>query len=132
MLTENRWAGRISSADYSGGAPRSDPMALPKRIEYRQPRVRGSSVGATVGPRACPRRLIVAARNARVRNPDLESLREQLRRHPCHPRWRCRGSGSPGGALPAHRTATTRSCRERFAAATNSLARTFDRNRRAC
>ncbi|ETZ96820.1 putative helicase helY domain protein [Mycobacterium kansasii 662] len=29
VLTENRWAGRISSADYSGGAPRSDRWHCP-------------------------------------------------------------------------------------------------------
>lgn len=39
VLTEHRWAGRISSADYSGTTPVGS-MTLPKRVEHRQPRVR--------------------------------------------------------------------------------------------
>ncbi len=40
VLTENRWAGRISSADYSGASAPVGSMTLPKRVEHRQPRVR--------------------------------------------------------------------------------------------
>ena len=40
VLTENRWAGRISSADYSGASAKVGTMTLPKRVEHRQPRVR--------------------------------------------------------------------------------------------
>ena len=40
VLTEHRWAGRISSADYSGASAPVGSMSLPKRVEHRQPRVR--------------------------------------------------------------------------------------------
>src|SRR5262249_42725040 len=40
VLTENRWAGRISSADYSDASAPLGSMTLPKRVEHRQPRVR--------------------------------------------------------------------------------------------
>ncbi|WP_264000576.1 DEAD/DEAH box helicase, partial [Mycolicibacillus trivialis] len=40
VLTEHRWAGRISSADYPGATPPLGTMRLPKRVEHRQPRVR--------------------------------------------------------------------------------------------
>ena len=40
VLTEHRWAGRISSADYSGESAPMGTMQLPKRIEHRNPRVR--------------------------------------------------------------------------------------------
>src|ERR1700734_1412127 len=40
VLTENRWAGRISSSDYSGESAPVGSMTLPKRVEHRQPRVR--------------------------------------------------------------------------------------------
>ena len=40
VLTENRWAGRISSADYSGASAPIGSMPLPKRVEHRNPRVR--------------------------------------------------------------------------------------------
>src|SRR6201988_2079249 len=40
VLTEHRWAGRISSADYSGASAPVGSMTLPKRGEHRQPQVR--------------------------------------------------------------------------------------------
>src|ERR1700737_3478002 len=40
VLTENRWAGRISSADYADASAPLGSMTLPKRVEHRQPRVR--------------------------------------------------------------------------------------------
>src|SRR4030095_8276500 len=40
VLTEDRWAGRISSADYSGAAEPLGSMPLPKRVEPRNPRGR--------------------------------------------------------------------------------------------
>ena len=40
VLTEHRWAGRISSADYSGASAPLGSMSLPKRVEHRNPRVR--------------------------------------------------------------------------------------------
>ena len=40
VLTEHRWAGRISSADYSGASEPLGSMSLPKRVEHRNPRAR--------------------------------------------------------------------------------------------
>ncbi len=40
VLTENRWAGRISATDYPGAVEPLGSMTLPKRVEHRQPRVR--------------------------------------------------------------------------------------------
>ena len=40
VLTEHRWAGRISSADYSGASAPLGSMSLPKRVEHRNPRAR--------------------------------------------------------------------------------------------
>lgn len=40
VLTEHRWAGRISSANYPGASAPVRSMTLPKRVEHRQPRVR--------------------------------------------------------------------------------------------
>lgn len=131
VLTENRWAGRISSADYSGASARVGSMALPKRVEHRQPRVRRDLASAL---RSAAAGLTVPARHRAGRgdsdgafqDPELASLREQLRRHPSH--------NTPG--LEEQVRQAERYLRierdnaqleKKVAAATNSLARTFDR-----
>ncbi|ETW25893.1 DEAD/DEAH box helicase [Mycobacterium gastri] len=127
VLTENRWAGRISSADYSGGVPPVGSMTLPKRVEYRQPRVRrdlASALRSAAAGLTAP-----AERRGKKRthhDPDLESLREQLRRHPCH-----RLPDVEVQVRQAERylriERDNAQLQRKVAAATNSLARTFDR-----
>lgn len=131
VLTENRWAGRISTADYSGASAPVGSMSLPKRVEHRQPRVRRDLASAL---RSAVAGLTVPARrrggrgdsDGEFHDPELASLREQLRRHPSH--------NTPG--LEAQVRQAERYLRierdnaqleKKVAAATNSLARTFDR-----
>ena len=134
VLTENRWAGRISSADYSGASEPVGSMSLPKRVEHRQPRVRRDLASAL---RSAVAGLDVPAKRGAGRgdqdgaygafhDPELAALRAQLRRHPSH--------NSPG--LEATMRQAERYLRierdneqleKKVAAATNSLARTFDR-----
>ncbi|MFV0493983.1 DEAD/DEAH box helicase [Mycobacterium sp.] len=127
VLTEHRWAGRISCADYSGATPPVGSMSLPKRVEHRQPRVRRDLASAL---RSATEGLTIP----KVRrdeedahyDPELSALREQLRRHPCH---------GEAGVQERVRQAERYLRIERdnaqldakVAAATNSLARTFDR-----
>ncbi|HYZ69704.1 MAG TPA: RNA helicase, partial [Mycobacterium sp.] len=131
VLTEHRWAGRISSADYSGASDPIGTMPLPKRVEHRNPRVRrdlssalrsaaaGLDVPSGKGRRSGPPK-------ERDVDPELASLREQLRRHPAH--------GLPereDKARLAERylriERDNEQIRQKVSAATNSLARTFDR-----
>lgn len=130
VLTEHRWAGRISSADYTGPSARLGSMSLPKRVEHRQPRVRrdvasalrsaaaGLDVPSAHRSRTGPRELDI--------DPELAALRERVRVHPAHD-------------LP-DREALVRvaerylrierdnaELQRKIASATNSLARTFDR-----
>lgn len=131
VLTENRWAGRISTADYPGASAPVGSMALPKRVEHRQPRVRrdlasalrSAAAGLTIPTR---RRGGRGDSDGEFHDPELASLREQLRRHPSH--------NTPG--LEAQVRQAERYLRierdnaqleKKVAAATNSLARTFDR-----
>lgn len=131
VLTENRWAGRISTADYSGASAPVGSMSLPKRVEHRQPRVRRDLASAL---RSAAAGLTIPARRRSGRgdsdgefhDPELASLREQLRRHPSH--------NTPG--LEAQVRQAERYLRierdnaqleKKVATATNSLARTFDR-----
>jgi ATP-dependent RNA helicase HelY len=131
VLTENRWAGRISSADYSGASDRLGSMALPKRVEHRNPRARrdvasalrsaaaGLDVPSARGKRSGP----PAERDV---DPELASLREQMRRHPAH-QLPDREEKARLGERYLRIERDNEQIRQKVAAATNSLARTFDR-----
>jgi ATP-dependent RNA helicase HelY len=128
VLTENRWAGRISSADYPDAPARLGSMTLPKRVEHRQPRVRrdmasalrSAAAGIPAPSRKGGRRTEPAA------DPELRALRDELRHHPAHPI-----ADREAKARVAERylrlDREIEQLRRKVAAATNSLARTFDR-----
>ncbi|MDT5021451.1 MAG: ATP-dependent helicase HelY [Mycobacterium sp.] len=129
VLTENRWAGRISSADYSGESTPVGSMTLPKRVEHRQPRVRrdlASALRSAADGISAPGH----RRGKRNENPDtdpeLASLREKMRRHPVH-----READREAKMRIAERylriERDNAALQKKVAAATNSLARTFDR-----
>ncbi|MGV0768979.1 DEAD/DEAH box helicase [Mycobacterium syngnathidarum] len=131
VLTEHRWAGRISSADYSGASAPLGTMTLPKRVEHRQPRVRRDLASAL---RSAAAELSVPSKRAsrgapapeRDVDPELAGLREQLRRHPAH-----QLPDREAQARIAERylriERDNAQIQQKVNAATNSLARTFDR-----
>nr|WP_313774644.1 RNA helicase [Mycobacterium sp.] len=128
ILTEHRWAGRISSADYSGASDPLGAMSLPKRVEHRQPRVRrdlASALRSAAAGLDVPSRRREAAGERDV-DPELAGLREQLRRHPAH-----NAADGEVQARIAERylriERDNEQIRQKVAAATNSLARTFDK-----
>ena len=131
VLTEHHWAGRVSSADFTGAAAPLGSMSLPKRVEHRQPRVRRDLASALRSAAAGLR--VPPARKRRGDpddsadiDPELLTLREAMRRHPVH-------------AMPDRETKVrvgerylrverdNDQIRKKVSAATNSLARTFDR-----
>ena len=131
VLTEHRWAGRISSADYSGVSEPLGSMPLPKRVEHRNSRVRRdlasalrSAAAALDVPSAKGKRS--GPPKERDVDPELAGLREQLRRHPAHDL-----PDREAKARLAERylriERDNEQIRQKIAAATNSLARTFDR-----
>lgn len=131
VLTEHRWAGRISSADYSGAVPPIGTMNLPKRVEHRQPRVRRDLASAL---RSAAEGLVVPKARGRrgggpqedAVDPELAALRQQLRAHPTHAE-----PDREDKVRIAERylrvEADNAQLRRKVQAATNSLARTFDR-----
>ncbi|TXI56962.1 DEAD/DEAH box helicase [Mycolicibacter arupensis] len=131
VLTEHRWAGRISSADYSGAVPPLGTMSLPKRVEHRQPRVRRDLASAL---RSAAAGLVVpSSRGRRGDNahdgpvdPELAALRQRMRDHPVHDM-----ADREVQVRVAERylrvEADNAQLRRKVEAATNSLARTFDR-----
>jgi ATP-dependent RNA helicase HelY len=131
VLTEHRWAGRISSADYSGASERLGSMPLPKRVEHRNPRVRRDLASALRSAASALDVPSVKAKRGgppieRDVDPELASLRDQVRRHPAHS-----GPDREVNARLGERylriEKDNEQIRQKVAAATNSLARTFDR-----
>nr|WP_226363812.1 DEAD/DEAH box helicase [Pseudonocardia abyssalis] len=129
VLSEDRWAGRLSPADFPGPVEALGRMRLPRRVDHRAPRVRrdlASSLRGTgiVAP-TTPRR---RGRGDSVDDPELATLRRALRAHPCHgcddreahARWSERAS---------RLERETEQLRQKRQATTHSLARAFDRIR---
>jgi ATP-dependent RNA helicase HelY len=128
VLTENRWAGRISSADYSGASAPVGSMTLPKRVEHRQPRVRRDLASAL---RSAAEGMPVPARRrggkeltGEFHDPELASLRAELRRHPAH---KADEEQIRLGERYLRIEGDNAQLQRKVAAATNSLAKTFDR-----
>ncbi|OBA97249.1 DEAD/DEAH box helicase [Mycobacteriaceae bacterium 1482268.1] len=129
VLTENRWAGRISSADYSGASAKVGSMPLPKRVEHRQPRVRRDVASAlrsaTEGMSIPKGRRSGPPRDHDV-DPELAGLRQQLARHTAH-RLPDREEKIRLAERYLRIERDNEQIQQKVAAATNSLARTFDR-----
>ncbi len=129
VLSENRWAGRISSADYSGASAKVGSMTLPKRVEHRQPRVRRDLASAlrsaTEGIEVPKGRRSGPERDHDV-DPELAGLRDQLQHHPGH-RLPDREEKVRLAERYLRIERDNEQIQQKVAAATNSLARTFDR-----
>jgi ATP-dependent RNA helicase HelY len=127
VLTEDRWAGRLSVADFPAPVQVLGRLRLPKRVEHRVPRVRRDlaaalrETGIVVPPRT--RRRSVAADDA-----ELAALRRALRAHPCHG-CEDREAHARWAERYDRLERETNTLRQQVAATTHSLARTFDRIR---
>src|SRR4051812_28305724 len=133
VLTEDRWAGRISSTEFSGASARVGSMTLPKRIEHRQPRVRRDVASALRSaaaglhlPAGKPHRGQAGQHQDHDVDPEFAALRERLRTHPGH-----QLADREAQARIAERflriERDNADIQKKVNAATNSLARTFDR-----
>ncbi|WP_280341494.1 DEAD/DEAH box helicase [Nocardia neocaledoniensis] len=127
VLTEDHWAGRISAADFPVPAEALGHMRLPRRVDHRTARIRRDLASAlrSTGISAPGRR----RRNDHTRageDRELSTLRRSLRSHPAHSRPD-REQMSRTGERYARLARETESMRQKVAATTNSLARTFDR-----
>ena len=134
VLTEDRWAGRISSADYSGSSPRLGSMTLPKRVEHRQPRVRrdvasalrSAAAGLDV-PVGRPKR----GQPGQDREHDVDPELAGAARPVAQPIPRTTLADREDAVRVAERylriERDNADIQKKVAAATNSLARTFDR-----
>ncbi|WP_282778824.1 MULTISPECIES: RNA helicase [unclassified Nocardia] len=126
VLTADKWAGRISAADFPTPAEPLGRLRLPRHVDHRTARVRRDlasalrSTGITV-PRHKGGKKSRAADDAQ-----LQSLRRALRAHPAHTRPDREQLARIGERYNRVQRETD-SMRQQVAATTNSLARTFDR-----
>lgn len=128
VLTEDKWAGRVSAADFPTPAESLGRLRLPKHVDHRTARVRRDlasalrSTGITV-----PRRGRQGGGKSKAADDrDLQTLRRALRNHPAHSRPD-REQLARIGERYNRIDRETEHLRQQVAATTNSLARTFDR-----
>ncbi|MEU4557704.1 DEAD/DEAH box helicase [Actinoplanes sp. NPDC023936] len=126
VLTQDRWAGRVSPADFGGPVDVLARVRVPKNFNHRSPAARrdlAAQVSATGLDRHPDRRR--RSRQAPGEDAEIALLKVRMREHPCHAcperedhaRW----------AERRHRLLRdTDALRDKVAGRTGSLARTFD------
>ena len=129
VLNEDRWAGRLSAADFPQAVESLGRMRLPKRVDHRSPQVRrdlASTLRGT-GIRA-PHQGRRKTRSGAHDDPELATLRRALRAHPCHG---CadREAHARWAERHARLERETEQLRQKVRMTTHSLARAFDRIR---
>jgi ATP-dependent RNA helicase HelY len=126
VVTEDRWSGRLSSADFPAAVEPVERVRVPRSFNARSPQARrdlASSLRALDLPREARRG---RQRSAAADDEQLAALRVQLRRHPvhgcddreAHMRWAERWQ---------RLRADTDALERKVAGKTSSIARTFDR-----
>ena len=127
VVTERRWAGRLSMVDFPVTAEVLGSVRVPKKVDYRSPQVRrdlASSLRALdIAPERRPRR---KSGTGATEDSEIAELRAALRAHPCHGcndreqhmRWAERS---------ARLERETDDLRRRIEGRTGSLGRRFDR-----
>ncbi|GGM69604.1 ATP-dependent RNA helicase [Lentzea pudingi] len=127
VVTEDRWSGRLTSADFPSPVEVLGHIRLPKQVDVRSPKSRRDlastirNTGITVPSRG--RRQTTADDD-----PELATLRRALRSHPCHG---CdqREDHARWGERYHRLLAENQQLERKVAATTHSLARQFDRIR---
>ncbi|MFI5495588.1 DEAD/DEAH box helicase [Actinoplanes sp. NPDC051859] len=129
VLTQDRWAGRVSPADFPGTVEVLDRIRVPKHFNPRSPAAR-RDLAASVSATGLDRHDRAAGRRSRAKgqpgeDAEIALLKVQLRQHPCHA---CpEREDHARSAERRHRLQRdTDALRDKVAGRTSSLARTFD------
>ncbi|MBF6245506.1 RNA helicase [Nocardia elegans] len=127
VLTADTWAGRVSAADFPTPAQPLGRMRLPRHVDHRTARARRDLASALRSTGiAAPGRGRRGGRARAADDRELATLRRALRAHPAHSRPD-REQLARLGERYNRLERETESMRQKVAATTNSLARTFDR-----
>jgi ATP-dependent RNA helicase HelY len=127
VVTEDRWSGRLSVADFPAPVEALGRVKLPKQVDLRSPRSR-RDLASTLRNTGIEAPTRARRRSGADDDAELAALRRALRAHPCHgctdredhARWAERYYRLLG---------ETEQLEQRVAATTHSLARAFDRIR---
>jgi ATP-dependent RNA helicase HelY len=128
VLTEDRWAGRITAGEFAAPVVALARVRVPKHFNHRSPQERRDLAAAlrqAAGATGAARRAGKASRGS-GEDHELLALRHELRKHPCHA---CpdREEHARWAERRARLERDTIALREKVASRTGSLARTFDR-----
>jgi len=130
VITEDRWAGRLSVADFPSPVEALGRVKLPKQVDLRSPQSRRdlASTLRNTGIEA-PGRGGRRSGSGNGDDAEVAALRRALRNHPCHG---CADRETHARWAERHRrlSAETQQLEQKVAAQTHSLARAFDRIRR--
>ncbi|MGU3433118.1 DEAD/DEAH box helicase [Actinomycetes bacterium M1A6_2h] len=126
VLTEDKWAGRVSSADFPTPVSSLGHMRLPRHVDHRTARTRRDLASALRGTG-----IVAPGRGRRQHSTaaddrELGALRRAVRSHHCHS-WPDRDHLARLADKYSRLERDTESMRQKVASTTNSLARTFDR-----
>ncbi|GAA0211930.1 DEAD/DEAH box helicase [Saccharothrix mutabilis subsp. mutabilis] len=127
VLTEDRWAGRLSAADFPSPVEVLGRMRLPKQVDTRSPRSRRDLASSLRNTGIVPPSFR-KKRSGADEDAELATLRRALRAHPCHGCEK-REDHARWGERYHRLLAETEQLERKVAATTHSLARQFDRIR---
>jgi ATP-dependent RNA helicase HelY len=127
VITEDRWAGRLSVADFPTPVEALGRVRLPKQVDLRSPKSR-RDLASTLRNTGIEAPASHRRRSGAQEDAELAALRRALRAHPCHG---CADREAHARWAERHRklTAETDQLERKVAATTHSLARAFDRIR---
>jgi ATP-dependent RNA helicase HelY len=126
VVTEDRWAGRLSPVDFPTPVEPLARVRVPKHFDHRSPQARRdlASTLRNARPEDAPRRR--RGRSPAADDEEIARLRRELRQHPCHG---CadREEHARWAERHARLQRDTAALRNRVENRTHSIARTFDR-----
>jgi ATP-dependent RNA helicase HelY len=130
VITEDRWAGRLSVADFPSPVEALGRVKLPKQVDLRSPRSRRdlASTLRNTGIEV-PRNRRRGGSGGGEDDAEIAALRRAMRNHPCHG---CDDRETHARWAERHRRlrTETQQLEQKVANQTHSLARAFDRIRR--
>ncbi|SDC10354.1 ATP-dependent RNA helicase HelY [Actinokineospora iranica] len=127
VVTEDRWAGRLSVADFPAPVAALGRVRLPRQVDIRSPKSR-RDLASTLRASGIEAPARARRRSGSTEDSELATLRRALRGHPCHG-CQDRENHARWAERYQRLLAETEQVERKVAATTHSLARAFDRIR---
>ncbi|RKT55905.1 DEAD/DEAH box helicase [Saccharothrix australiensis] len=127
VVTEDRWSGRLSAADFPAPVEVLGRVRLPRQVDTRSPKSR-RDLASTLRDTGIVAPSLRKRRSNADDDAELATLRRALRAHPCHGCEK-REDHARWGERYHRLLAETEQLERKVAATTHSLAREFDRIR---